>query len=201
MAKNFTWDNKAVLKAAGRVKGAALRWTGKDIRSAARKSMRTQKNRQEHSQPGRPPFAHSGGIKNSIHFAWDANKQSIVVGPVKYKGWAKGAGALEFGGTIQIETRITETKTVRDRRERISYHKNGFANKDGTGRRYRPMSERSAKEQAAIKNYYDNQPRQVVKTVTKTVNMPARPYMTPAMKKELRKMKDRIKRAAQKFKR
>lgn len=201
MAKNFTWDNKAVLKAAGRVKGAALRWTGKDIRSAARKSMRTKKKRQEHSPPGRPPFAHSGGIKNSIHFAWDENRQSAVVGPVKYKGRSAGAKALEFGGTIQIETRITETKTVRDRRERISYHKNGFANKDGTGRRYRPMSERSAKEQAAIKNYYDHQPRQVVKTVTKTVNMPARPYMTPAMKKELRKMKDRIKRAAQKFKR
>ncbi len=201
MAKNFTWDNKAVLKAAGRVKGAALRWTAQDIQRAAKRSMKTKKNFRNNAMPGTAPHAHEGGLKHSVRFAWDENRQSAVVGPVKYKGRSAGAKALEFGGTIQIETRITETKTVRDRRERISYHKNGFANKDGTGRRYRPMSERSAKEQAAIKNYYDHQPRQVVKTVTKTVNMPARPYMTPAMKKELRKMKDRIKRAAQKFKR
>ncbi len=199
MAKNFTWDTKAVIKAAGRVKAEALRMTAKDIRSTAKRSMKDRKDFRDSAAPGAAPNAHLGILKKSIYFAWDENRQSAVVGPVKYEGRSDGAIALEEGGRRRITTKVpVETKTVKQRQSRISYYKNGFENKDGTGRRYRPMSERSAKEQAAIKDYYDNR-RQVVKTVTKTVNMPARPFMNPAMKKELRKMSDRLKRAAKKF--
>ncbi len=200
MAKNLTWDTKAVIKAAGRVKGAALRWTAQDIQKAAKRSMKTKKNFRDNAPPGNSPHVHEGGLKNSIRFAWDDRRQSVVVGPVKYKGRSEGARALEHGGRIRITTKVlVETKTVKQHRCRISYYKNGFENKDGTGRRYRPLSERSAKEQTAINDYYRNQ-KQDYKTVTKTVNMPASPYMAPALKKELRKMRDRLKRAAKKFK-
>lgn len=54
---------------------------GAFVRRAAQTSMRT---RQGSSPPGSPPFSHGRKLlKRMLFFAYDANKKSVVVGPLR----------------------------------------------------------------------------------------------------------------------
>jgi hypothetical protein len=200
--KRFKWDSKAVISAVGRVKAEAFRYTGLDIMRTAKRSMKKpKKNGQKHSSPGSPPFVHTGALRNSINFAWDSHAKSVVAGPVPFKGRSAGARALEFGGTVK--TKIV-TQTTVDRRQERGTERGYFAgspSRISRDKKKRGLPPIPSGQEKHIREYYEGGEKyeKAVK-VTKTVKIKARPAMNPAMKKELQKLPERLKRAAKKFK-
>lgn len=81
--KHAFFDRAEVIREIGRRNAAALSKAGSWVRRTARQSMRRRKKA---SSPGTPPSAHSkdnvATLKN-ILFAWDRSRQSVVVGPVR----------------------------------------------------------------------------------------------------------------------
>jgi len=112
MAKNYTWNSKAVIGAVGRVRAEAFRVTAMNIRKTAMRSMKKGTKAQYVSKPGEPPRRHSSALQKSILYALDERRMSAVIGPVKYKGQSKGASALEKGGTV--------TRTDRRKKKKVT---------------------------------------------------------------------------------
>lgn len=82
--------------------------------------------------------------------------------------------AHERGGMHIIETYKRDSNSMVDNRV-----------KRGSRSEYRSLAERSEKERKAIKNYYDNIPKYKMQKVSIRANYPARPFMSPAIKKIL----------------
>jgi hypothetical protein len=206
--QRFKWDSKLVTDAVGRVKAEALRLTALDIQRTSKRSMKKPKKGQLHSDPNTPPFVHSGAYKNSIRFAWDENNRSVVVGAVKYKGQSKGAKALEHGGLVEVKIKQTVIRSDVSKRKFIGSEKGYFGSTIETSR----ISQRKKKrglpmipleQEKHIKEYYEDHyydKGQYEKTITKKVMMQKRPALNPALEKEVKKMPERLKRAAKKFK-
>ena len=73
-------------------------------KTSIRKPPKTGKTRT--SRPGRPPYSHTGLLKRFIFFAYDADRQSVVIGPVKlHKNDGKAPSLLEHGGTAVRQRR------------------------------------------------------------------------------------------------
>lgn len=100
--KSMFFDRPKVRRAMDAGTHRALSKAGAFIRTRARSSMRTRKGA---SAPGRPPHAHFGSLKRLLFFAYDRDRKSVVVGPVKYR---KGvAPALnEYGGKIRVRNHM-----------------------------------------------------------------------------------------------
>lgn len=95
------FDSEAVAKKVEAGKRRVFSRMGAFVRTRARSSIR---RRRKSSPPGQPPSAHSGEIK-LIFFAWDDATQSVVAGPVPFRGKSGLAGGvvprvLEFGGDV-----------------------------------------------------------------------------------------------------
>jgi hypothetical protein len=195
------------MNAVGRVKGEALRLTAIDIQRTAKRSMKKPKKTQLHSDPGAPPFVHSGAYKNSIRFAWDSGNRSVVVGAIKYKGHSKGAKALEHGGFVEVHLKQKVTRSDAGKRKFIGSERGYFGSTINTSRKSQRTRKRGLPmiplaQEKHIKEYYEyHADHQYEKTITKRVLMKKRPALNPALEKEVRKMPQRLKRAAQKFKR
>jgi len=166
--KNLFWDDKRVIRAAGRAKANAQRRYGGYLKRVAQTSMRYTKSKP--SNPGQPPNAHKDGRlaalkkkKRSKHngallreFLFNVRDPSgsQLIGPLGFK--TRGGGtpvpALhEYGGTRAAYT--GETMAV----------KNPAGRNPKTGRFY-------------------SQGVQLV-PVTGTVTYPKRPTMIPALRK------------------
>ena len=53
------------------------------------------------SPPGRPPFSHTKKLKRNVFFGYDANRRSVVIGPIRYPTKTNSSRvlpALEYGG-------------------------------------------------------------------------------------------------------
>ena len=87
------FDSAAVNAAIDRGAKRALSKFGAYVRTRARSSIRTRKRT---SQPGQPPSNHTGHLKKLIFFGYDAQKKSVVVGPLVYHKSA--ARIIEYGG-------------------------------------------------------------------------------------------------------
>jgi len=75
---------------------------GAFVRQTARKSIRTRKGK---SKPGNPPFSHTGVLKRFLFFGYDANRRSVVIGPVFVSGKSgKAPRIIEHGGTVTLPT-------------------------------------------------------------------------------------------------
>jgi hypothetical protein len=73
---------------------------GSFVRQTARKSMRKRKGV---SKPGNPPFSHTGLLKKFLFFGYDANRRSVVIGPVMLPGKkGRAPSVLEHGGRITL---------------------------------------------------------------------------------------------------
>jgi hypothetical protein len=101
--KNLFFDRAMVVREIGKINAAALSKAGAFVRRRARSSMRRRKKA---STPGSPPSAHStdtvATLKN-ILFAYDRQRQSVVIGPVRLNGSGGSVPALhEFGGTQTV---------------------------------------------------------------------------------------------------
>lgn len=107
-AKSYFFD-RPVVSALDRAAKGALSKFGAFVRTTARSSIRKRKRV---SDPGQPPSSHTGLLKRFLFFAYDALRQSVVVGPVPtnqvfFDGNRKPVRGtvpevLEYGGAITI---------------------------------------------------------------------------------------------------
>ena len=75
---------------------------GAFVRQTSRESIRKRKGT---SKPGRPPFSHTGVLKKFLFFGYDADRRSVVIGPVIAPGKAgKAPPVLEHGGKVSLPT-------------------------------------------------------------------------------------------------
>lgn len=99
--KETFFDRPKVARAVDRAKRQALSRAGAFIRTRARSSIRSRKRT---SRPGEPPSSHTGLLRRFILFGYDRRTDSVVVGPVGFRG-SDAPHVLEFGGKTVIYRR------------------------------------------------------------------------------------------------
>jgi len=73
---------------------------GAFVRQTSRRSIRRGKGS---SKPGKPPFSHTGLLKQFIYFGFDPHRAGVVIGPVVVSGKSgKALQALESGGMVRL---------------------------------------------------------------------------------------------------
>lgn len=112
------FDRPAVQRAVDKATRQVLSRFGAFVRTRARSSIRRAKGT---SRPGRPPYAHTGLIKQ-ILFGYEPERKSVVIGPIRLNQKTGDAlPALEYGGRSRVETgvrrrrRLERTVTIRPR--------------------------------------------------------------------------------------
>jgi len=99
--RKYFFDRKTIKRKVDTRTRKVLSKFGSFVRRSARHSIRPSKRT---SQPGRPPFSHSGKLRQHIFFVYDPNRRSVVIGPVIYpKKSGKALPALEYGGRSDTE--------------------------------------------------------------------------------------------------
>ena len=90
------FDTDRVKQAADTATRKVLSKAGAFIRTAAKSSIRKRK---AISAPGQPPSSHTGLLKRFIFFGYDADRKTVVVGPMRLNQKVGAAPeALEHGG-------------------------------------------------------------------------------------------------------
>ena len=113
------FDRKAVKNAVDRGKRKVLSKFGAFVRQRAKTSIRKRKRT---SAPGQPPSSHTGLLKKFIFFAYDRERDSVVIGPERLNQKTGDAPpALEHGGRSRVTSgsrrgkRMVRTVTIRQR--------------------------------------------------------------------------------------
>lgn len=109
------FDAKAVRDKLDPATRRALSKMGAFIRRRAKSSIRKRKRV---GTPGQPPSSHEGSLKRLIFFAYDADRQSVVIGPVAFRK-GEAPKLLEHGGSAQ---KIYKSGTSKQ----LHYHKFPF---------------------------------------------------------------------------
>lgn len=105
--KKAFFDSEKVKKALDTKTRKVLSGFGARVRRTAQFSMKSRKGRKG-SPPGKPPFAHGQKLlRKLLFFAYDANKKSVVIGPVLIESTKKlGVPRLhEEGGVVSVNTK------------------------------------------------------------------------------------------------
>ncbi len=116
------FDRDHIIKKIGEAKVKVLSKGGAYIRRAAQTSMRYRKK--GFSAPGRPPFAHrqfGALLRKLLFFAYDAQSDSVVVGPVAARK-AEVPHLMEFGGTATRRKIMGSRGKVRHVVTRIAHY-------------------------------------------------------------------------------
>lgn len=92
--KYVFFDERAVRAALDAGTRKALSKFGAYVRRRAKSSIR---KRRRISRPGEPPSSHTGKLRKSIYFGYDAQNKSVVVGPTKWSS-SNAQALLEYGG-------------------------------------------------------------------------------------------------------
>lgn len=109
MASSVFFDRPRVRSAMDAATRRSLSKAGAYIRQSAKTSMRKKKGP---SPPGKPPHAHAGTLRRLMFFAYDRNRKSVVVGPLKFRK-GEAPRRLEFGATFNSRPRMVRmTKPV-----------------------------------------------------------------------------------------
>lgn len=114
-AKAGFFDRGPVLAAVDRATRKVLSRFGAFVRTRAKSSIRKRK---AISKPGSPPSSHAGLLKKFIFFAYDLDRKSVVIGPVKLEKPVSPTAlpALEYGGpSVRERKGKRERITVRAR--------------------------------------------------------------------------------------
>lgn len=98
-AKKGFFDREAVMEAVDRATLRVLSRFGAFVRTRARTSIRRRKGT---SPAGGPPYSHVGLLRNLIFFAFDADRRSVVVGPVLINSPTGAPENLEYGGQADL---------------------------------------------------------------------------------------------------
>lgn len=174
-AKNYFFDRDKVLRMVDKAEGIAMGKVGGRIRLTAMRSMRSQKKPKKGplvrkaSAPGKPPRRHTelGKGLSKIWYTYDPRRHRVTVGPMKFNWSAYPEATVpelhEFGGSVTlIEAEYTlMTNTGREQRW------------VQVGRR----GEAKAKDQ-----------KRAVRR--RKVTYPARPFMRPALEKNMQFIRD-----------
>ncbi|OHB50512.1 MAG: hypothetical protein A2Y10_18105 [Planctomycetes bacterium GWF2_41_51] len=102
--KTLFFDSSIVAKAVDSATRKVLNRIGGMIRLTARRSIKKAPSHTAVSKPGKPPFSHTGLLRNYIYYSFDQQTRSVVVGPVALN--AKGKNVphiLEYSGTAKIK--------------------------------------------------------------------------------------------------
>ena len=117
--KGLFFDSAKVQAATTRAERRVLSRFGAFVRTRARTSIRKRK---KPSEPGQPPSSHTGLLKRFIFFAYEPQRRSVVIGPVRLNQKVGDApAALEHGGPSKVVSgsrrrkRQTHTVTIRPR--------------------------------------------------------------------------------------
>lgn len=100
--KDMFFDRQKIIDKVGKANKKAISHAAALIRKSAKQSMRTVKNLEKSSQPGKPPYAHNKRIKNAILYGYDANREQAVIGPSASYGVNDVPALHEFGGRQRI---------------------------------------------------------------------------------------------------
>jgi len=112
--KKGFFDRKGVADKASAAGKAALSRFGSFTRRRAKSSIRDSK---KSALPGKPPRSHKGDLRRLIYFAYDSGRQSVVIGPVKFRR-GEAPPLLEHGGVIVRRKRVrTKGKPATGRRK------------------------------------------------------------------------------------
>jgi len=99
-AKRAFFNAPKVMAATTAAERQVLSRFGAFVRQRARTSIRSHSGT---SAPGAPPFSHAGLLKRGILFAFDIERRSVVIGPVRLNGRSGVAlPLLERGGTSPL---------------------------------------------------------------------------------------------------
>jgi len=110
------FDTDRVKRAADAAARKNLSKAGAFIRTAAKSSIRKRK---AISAPGQPPSSHTGLLKKFIFFGYDADRKTVVVGPMRLNQKIGAAPeALEHGGASTVVSGLRGKR--RKRRIRIA---------------------------------------------------------------------------------
>jgi hypothetical protein len=110
------FDTDRVKRAADTATRKVLSKAGAFIRTAAKSSIRKRK---AISAPGQPPSSHTGLLKRFIFFGYDADRKTVVVGPMRLNQKIGAAPeALEHGGPSTVVSGLRGKR--RKRRIRIA---------------------------------------------------------------------------------
>jgi hypothetical protein len=99
-AKRGFFDRKRVLDATDRATRRVLSRFGAFVRQRDRTSQRRDK---KVSDPGSPPSAHVGFVRDFTFFAYDDASRSVVIGPAKLNRPGAVLPLLEEGGEATIK--------------------------------------------------------------------------------------------------
>jgi len=151
---NF-FDTDFVKAAVDAAKRANLSRQGAFVRTAARSSIRSRK---KSNQPGKPPSSHEGTLKRFLFFAYEPDRESVVIGPAKTNQVFFGNDGRPVSGTTP---------------EVLEHGGDIFIREVWKWRRWRRADLRSRRRNADLP------------TRLRKVDVAARPFMAPALEKGL----------------
>jgi len=167
--KKMFFDRKAVLEAVGRANAKVLSKAGAFVRRTAKSSIRKRKRV---SRPGEPPSSHVGTLRDLIYFGFDAASRSVVIGPTPFRGRAVVPRLLELGGSSgPRKNRRRKTRKLGGA---------GEIRVDGSRSVYAKLRSTAQVQRANQTNEEFFGPETLG-----PVHIEPRPYMGPALQKEL----------------
>jgi hypothetical protein len=101
-AKGSFFDREKVKRSVDAGTRKVLSKFGAFVRQRAKTSIRKRKGT---SPPGSPPYSHVGLLRKFILFAYDADRQSVVIGPTLIREGSQAPRLLEHGGEATLETK------------------------------------------------------------------------------------------------
>ena len=153
---NF-FDSSSVINAVDKATRKALSKFGAFVRTSARGSIRRRKGV---SKPGQPPYAHQGDIKE-ILFAYDSQSKSVVIGPVKKNIHYFGGDGFPTKGLVTTVLEHGGSITVKEV--------------------YGSLSKKWYRKNLRVRRGW----QEIAPQRMRTVNIMARPFMNPALMKNL----------------
>lgn len=155
------------------------------------------------SKPGKPPYSHRGNLKKSIVFAVDRVLDSVVIGPMQYKGHSDGAKALEYGDKVVKKTKINAPKPKGPPKPPTHGRERP---KGKNGRPYRHFYSHKSHQDAVQSRRFRRwckeqmQARKNIKVKVETIKVAERPFMAPAFEEAKKRLPEIFKESTNKFK-
>jgi hypothetical protein len=100
--KGTFFDRAPVMNATDRATRRVFSRFGAYVMRRARKSIKSKKGP---SPKGQPPHSHVGTLKKGIFFGYEAEKQTVVIGPILSGSRSGAPEILEYGGRARVESR------------------------------------------------------------------------------------------------
>jgi hypothetical protein len=109
--KGEFFNAEKVIKELDAAKRKVLSKFGAFVRQTARSSIRPIGKKGEPSPPGSPPKSREGSLKRLIVFAYEPDRDNVVIGPLLRGGVSElnTPARLEFGGSFTV-TRLTRER-------------------------------------------------------------------------------------------